>query len=75
MPIESSSSDSDSDASSCAEECIPKVDDDEYVYCANEWGNKDWIRNPAYVLKDRVRAKLKTLLEAGCEAGNDGVRL
>lgn len=39
----------------------------DYVYCVDEWGDGHWIRNPSHVLKDRVRTKLKVLLEAGCD--------
>lgn len=73
-PTELSSSDSDSDASTCAEDCDAENDeddsegdDDDYVYCADEEGNYSWIRNPVHVLKNRVKTKLKILLEAGCD--------
>ena len=73
-PTEFSSSDSDSDASTCAEdgdaeddEDDSEDDDNDYVYCADEEGNYSWIRNPVHVLKNRVKTKLKILLEAGCD--------
>ena len=71
---ELSSSDSDTDASSCAEDGDAEDDEDDsedddgdYVYCADEEGNYSWIRNPVHVLKNRVKTKLKILLEAGCD--------
>ena len=57
-------SDLDSNASSCSEELVQHLEDDEYVYC---FRGQSWIRNPSHVLKDRVRVKLKILLEAGCD--------
>ena len=50
-------------------------EDDDYVYCFSEEREGVWIRNPSHVLKDRVRIKLKILLEAGCDpndSDNDG---
>lgn len=71
---ELSSSDSDSEASTCAEDCDAEDekddsedDDNDSVYCADEEGNYSWIRNPVHVLKDRVKTKLRILLEAGCD--------
>ena len=58
-------SDLDSEASPCADKSNPSPEDDDYVYCANRFGGSDWIRNPSHVLKDRVKTKLKILLEAG----------
>ena len=69
-PIDLSSPVSDNDASSYAESIsdIDDDDDDEYVYYASaRSGKKSWIRNPVRVLKDRVRTKLKVLLDAGCD--------
>ena len=67
MQIDSSMSDLDSDASSCSEVSVSNLEDDDYVYCFDEDGDGVWIRNPSHVLKDRVRTKLKILLEAGCD--------
>lgn len=59
--------DVDSDASLCAEQSILKPEDDDYVYCVDEMGDSNWIRNPYHLLKDRIKTKLKILLEAGCD--------
>ena len=75
MQIDSSISDVDNNASSCSEESFSNPEDDDYVYCFNDEGDGVWIRNPSHVLKDRVRIKLKILLEAGCDPNdfdNDG---
>ena len=63
----SSMSDLDSNASSCSEESDSNPEDDDYVYCFNWEGDGAWIRKPSHVLKDRVRIKLKILLEVGCD--------
>ena len=60
-------SDLDSNALSCSEELVPHLQNDDYVYSFNYEGDGVWIRNPYHVLKDRVRIKLKILLEAGCD--------
>lgn len=66
-PIGLSMSDPDNGASPCAEEFIPNSRDDDYVCCFDDHGDAHWIRNPIHVLKDRVKTKLKILLEAGCD--------
>ena len=63
-PIDLAMSDHDNDASSCSEVSVSNPGDDDYVY---HRGNGVWIRNPFHVLKDRVRIKLKILLEGGCD--------
>ena len=68
-------SDIDSSASSCSEKPVSSPEDDDYVYALDDEGDGVWIRNPSHVLKDRVRVKLKVLLEAGCDPNdfdNDG---
>ena len=60
-------SDLDSNASSCSEESVSNPEDDDYVYCLNDDGDFVWIQNPIHVIKDRIRIKLKILLEAGCD--------
>ena len=72
MPIDLSISDSDIDASDggaspCNVESISNTEGDDHVYCINYDGDGVWIRNPIHVIKDRVRVKLKILLEAGCD--------
>ena len=67
MSVDLAMSDLDSNASSCSEESVLSSIDDDYVYCFNDDGDGVWIRNPCHVLKDRVRIKLKILLEAGCD--------
>ena len=60
-------SDLNSNASSCSEESISDPEDYDYVYSFDDDGDGVWIRNPIHVLKDRVKIKLKILLEAGCD--------
>lgn len=67
LPTGLSMSDLDSDASLCAGQSILESEDDDYVYCVDEMGDSHWIRNPTHLLKDRVKTKLKILLEAGCD--------
>ena len=67
MQIDSSMSDTDSNTSSCSEESVSNPEDDGHAYCFDCKGNDVWIRSPSHVLKDRVRIKLKILLEAGCD--------
>ena len=67
IPIDLAMPDLDSNASSCSEESILNSKDDDYVYCFNDDGDGIWIRNPCHVLKDRIRMKLKILLDAGCD--------
>ena len=67
LPTGLSMSDLDSDASPCAEQSILEPEDDDYVYCVDRMGDSHWIRNPSPLLKDRVKTKLKVLLEAGCD--------
>ena len=64
---DSSVSDLDSNASLYSDDSISRPEDDDYVYCFNYEGDRVRIRNPVHVLKDRVRIKLKILLEAGCD--------
>ena len=75
MSVDSAMSDLNSNASSWSEESVSNPEDDDYVYAFDDEGDGFWIRNPSHVLKDRVRIKLKILLEAGCDPNvqdNDG---
>ena len=67
LPTCFSMSDPDSDASPRADKSMPNPEEDDYVYSVHGWGDGVWIRNPSHVLKDRVKTKLKILLEAGCD--------
>ena len=67
-PIGSFCSEPNIDASTCTEGSNSgATNDNDYVYYINHVGKRIWIRNPAHVLKDRVRTKLRILLEAGCD--------
>ena len=63
--IESSESVRDQESNFSAEQLMHIEND--HVYCHDWKGNGVWIRNPSRVLKNRVRIKLKILLEAGCD--------
>ena len=51
----------------CSEEPVSSPEDNDYIYSFDDDGVGVWICNPSRVLKDRVRIKLKILLEAGCD--------
>ena len=39
----------------------------DWITCKDRFGETHWIQNPSQVLKKRMRFKLLTLLEAGCD--------
>ena len=81
LPNHLSESDLQNDASAGSEEIITNSEGDgcvyctgdeqheehDYVHCINDEGDSVWIRNPKHVLKNRVKTKLKILLEAACD--------
>ena len=69
LPTVASISELESDAAFGAVEYILEDDDvDDYVIAREEISGREyWTRNPVPLLKARVAAKLKILLEAGCD--------